>query len=62
MTGARDTPEQLTVQQPYRESQAAGGLQLSARLTPQFTLSVGTRIQHNQLNSRASPHSRCNAP
>lgn len=49
------TAERLTVQQPYREAQVAGGLQLSARLTPQFTLSVSTRIQHNQLTGRNSP-------
>jgi hypothetical protein len=47
--------ERLTVQRPYRESWIAGGLQLTARLTPQFTLSVSTRIQHNQLNGRTAP-------
>jgi hypothetical protein len=49
------TGERLTVQRPYRESLIAGGLQLTARLTPQFTLAISTRVQHNQLTGRTSP-------
>lgn len=49
------TGERLTVQRPYRESMIAGGLQLTARLTPQFTLAISTRVQHNQLTGRTSP-------
>ncbi len=47
--------ERLTVERPYRESLLAVGAQLTARLTPQFTLALSTRIQHNQLNGRTSP-------
>ena len=49
------TAERLYVQRPYRESWLAAGAQLSARLTPQFTLQVGARIQHNQLTGRTAP-------
>jgi outer membrane receptor protein involved in Fe transport len=47
--------ERLTVERPYRESLLAVGGQLTARLGPQFTLSLGARIQHNQLTGRTSP-------
>ena len=47
--------ERLTVQSPYRERLVGGGFQLTSRLTPQFTLAISTRIQHNQLNGRTSP-------
>ena len=47
--------ERLTVERPYRESSLALGAQLTARLTPQFTVSIATRIQHNQLTGRTSP-------
>jgi hypothetical protein len=49
------TAERLYVQRPFRESQVAAGAQISARLTPQFTLQLSTRIQHNQLTGRTSP-------
>lgn len=49
------TAERLYVQRPYRESWLAAGGQVSARLTPQFTLQVGARIQHNQLTGRTAP-------
>jgi hypothetical protein len=47
--------ERLTVERPYRESLLAVGAQVAARLTPQFTVSIGARIQHNQLTGRTSP-------
>jgi len=47
--------ERLTVERPYRESLLAVGAQVTARLTPQFTVSMGARIQHNQLTGRTSP-------
>jgi hypothetical protein len=49
------TVERLTVARPYREAWVAAGGQLTARLTPQFTLSLSTRVQHNQLTGRTSP-------
>jgi hypothetical protein len=33
----------------------AQGFQLTARLSPQFTLSASTRIQHNRINGKTSP-------
>ena len=47
--------ERLTVERPYRESLLAVGAQVTARFTPRFTVSVGARIQHNQLTGRMSP-------
>ena len=47
--------ERLTVQRPYRESLLAVGGQVTTRLSTQFTLSLGARIQHNQLTGRTSP-------
>jgi hypothetical protein len=47
--------ERLTVAAPYRESWLAAGGQVSARLTPQFTFTFSTRIQHNQLTGRTAP-------
>ena len=47
--------ERLTVERPYRESLLAVGAQVTARLTPQFTVSMSARIQHNQLTGRTSP-------
>jgi hypothetical protein len=47
--------ERLTVERPYRESLLAAGGQLTARLSPQFTLSLSARVQHNQLTGRTSP-------
>jgi hypothetical protein len=49
------TAERLYVQRPYRESWLAYGGQLTARLTPQFTLQLAARIQHNQLTGRTAP-------
>jgi hypothetical protein len=49
------TGERLSVQKPYRESMTAQGFQLTARLSPQFTLSASTRIQHNRINGKTSP-------
>jgi hypothetical protein len=46
--------ERLSVQRPYRESMTAAGFQLTARLSPQFTLAAGTRIQHNRINGKTS--------
>ena len=47
--------ERLKVERPYRESLLAVGAQVTARLTPQFTVSMAARIQHNQLTGRTSP-------
>jgi hypothetical protein len=47
--------ERLTVERPYQEHLNAGMFQLTARLTPQFTVAVATRIQHNVLNGRNAP-------
>ncbi len=47
--------ERLTVERPYRESLLAVGGQVTARLSPQFTFSLGARIHHNQLTGKTSP-------
>jgi hypothetical protein len=52
---AAATAERLTVQSPYRESLRAAGFQVTARLSPQFTIALGTRVQHNMLNGKTSP-------
>jgi hypothetical protein len=46
--------ERLRVQQPYRESLNAAKFELSARLTPQATLSVGPRIQRDEVTGRVT--------
>ena len=46
------TGERLTVKRPYPESLLAVGAQLTARLPPQFTFSMGPRIQHKQLTRK----------
>jgi hypothetical protein len=47
--------ERLTVERPYREAWVGGGAQVTARLTPQFTLAASARILHNQVNGRTAP-------
>ena len=47
--------ERLTVERPYREAWVGGGAQITARLTPQFTLAASARILHNQVNGRTAP-------
>lgn len=49
------TGERLTVERPYREALLAVGGQVAARLTPQFTVTLSARIQHNELTGRTSP-------
>ena len=49
------TGERLTVERLYREAWIAGGVQIGARLTPQFTFQLSTRIQHNQLTGVLRP-------
>ncbi len=41
--------ERLRVEAPFRDSLDAGKFEVSARLTNQATVSVGARVQRNQL-------------
>jgi hypothetical protein len=47
--------ERLTVQDPFRERLVAGRAELSARLTPNFTLGLRTGVQFDQQTGRAAP-------
>lgn len=46
--------ERLHVNRPYLENLNAAKLELSARLTPQITISAGPRIQHDTVTGRTS--------
>ncbi|MDQ2949124.1 MAG: hypothetical protein M3Y27_24830 [Acidobacteriota bacterium] len=46
--------ERLHGDRPYLENLNAAKLELSARLTPQVTISAGPRIQHDTVTGRTS--------
>lgn len=45
----------LQVQSPYREYLTAGGIQLTSRLTSQFTIGVTMRVQRNMITGQVGP-------
>jgi hypothetical protein len=46
--------ERLRIDRPYQENLRAVKVEVSARISPQFTVSVGPRLQHDQLTGRTT--------